>query len=69
MSLPAGVHDAIDRGVIGFDVVKHLVLRRIQRWPARLDMMVYPYLSRASVRSTRHRPTWTCSAVWRALSR
>jgi hypothetical protein len=35
--------------VIGFDAVKHLVLYRIERRPARLDMTVYPYLPRASV--------------------
>ena len=48
----AGVREAIDRGVIGFDAVKHLVLCRIERRPPRLDMTVYPYLPRASVAST-----------------
>ena len=48
----AGVRDAIDRGVIGFDAVKHLVLCRIERRPPRLDMTVYPYLPRASVATT-----------------
>ena len=48
----AGVRDAIDRGVIGFDAVKHLVLCRIERRPPRLDMSVYPYLPRASVAMT-----------------
>ena len=48
----AGVRDAIDRGVIGFDAVKHLVLCRIVRRPPRLDMSVYPYLPRASVALT-----------------
>ena len=48
----AGVRDAIDRGVIGFDAVKHLVLCRIERRPARLDMTMYPYLPRASVAIT-----------------
>jgi transposase len=48
----AGVRDAIDRGVIGFDAVKHLVLCRIERRPARLDMTVYPYLPRANVAIT-----------------
>ena len=48
----AGVCDAIDRGVIGFDAVKHLVLCRIERRPPRLDMTVYPYLPRASVATT-----------------
>ena len=48
----AGVRDAIDRGVIGFDAVKHLVLCRIERRPPRLDMSVYPYLPHASVALT-----------------
>jgi transposase len=48
----AGVRGAIERGVIGFDAVKHLVLCRIERRPARLDMTVYPYLPRASVAVT-----------------
>lgn len=46
----AGVRNAIDRGVIGFDAVKHLVLCRIERRPPRLDLTVSP--SRCS-RSTR----------------
>jgi hypothetical protein len=32
--------------------VKHLVLCRIERRPARLDMTVYPYLPRANVAIT-----------------
>ena len=48
----AGVRDAIDRGVIGFDAVKHLVLCRVERRPPRLDMTVYPYLPSASVALT-----------------
>jgi len=48
----AAVRDAIDRGAIGFDAVKHLLLCRIERRPARLDMTVYPYLPRASVAIT-----------------
>ena len=48
----AGVRDAIDRGVIGFDAVKHLVLCRIERRPPRLDMSVYPYLPHATVALT-----------------
>lgn len=48
----AGVRDAIDRGVIGFDAVKHLLLCRIERRPPRLDMSVYPYLPHASVALT-----------------
>src|SRR5271154_1848353 len=48
----AGVREAIARGAIGFDAVKHLVLCRIERRPPRLDMTVYPYLPRATVATT-----------------
>jgi hypothetical protein len=48
----AGVQDAIVRGVIGFDAVKHLVLCRIERRPPRLDLTIYPYLPRAEVAAT-----------------
>jgi Mu transposase-like protein len=48
----AGVRDAIDRGAIGFDAVKHLLLCRLERRPAKLDLTVYPYLPRASVAIT-----------------
>ena len=48
----AGVREAIARGAIGFDAVKHLVLCRIERRPPRLNLTVYPYLPRASVAMT-----------------
>jgi transposase len=48
----AAVRDAIARGAIGFDAVKHLVLSRIERRPPRLDMTVYPYLPQAHVAMT-----------------
>jgi transposase len=48
----ASVRSAIERGAIGFDAVKHLVLCRIERRPPRLDLTVYPYLPRANVAST-----------------
>ena len=48
----AGVREAIARGAIGFDAVKHLVLCRIERRPPRLDLAVYPYLPRATVATT-----------------
>ena len=48
----AGVRSAIERGAIGFDAVKHLVLCRIERRPPRLDLTVYPYLPHASVATT-----------------
>ena len=48
----AAVRDAIARGAIGFEAVKHLVLCRIERRPPRLDMTVYPYLPQAHVAMT-----------------
>ena len=48
----AAARDAIARGAIGFDAVKHLILCRIERRPPRLDMTVYPYLPRATVATT-----------------
>ena len=48
----AGIREAIARGAIGFDAVKHLVLCRIEHRPPRLDLKVYPYLPRARVAMT-----------------
>ena len=48
----ACVRDAIARGAVGFDAVKHLVLCRIERRPPRLDMTIYPYLPKATVTTT-----------------
>jgi transposase len=48
----AGIKSALERGTIGFDAVKHLVLCRIERRPPRLDMTVYPYLPKAHVAAT-----------------
>jgi len=48
----AGVREAIARGVLSFDAVKHLVLCRIERRPPRLDLKIYPYLPRATVATT-----------------
>ncbi len=48
----AAVGDAIARGAVGFDAIKHLVLCRIERRPPRLDMELYPYLPRAKVATT-----------------
>jgi Mu transposase, C-terminal domain len=48
----AAVRDAMARGAIGFDAVKHLVLCRIERRPPRLDLTIYPYLPRATVATT-----------------
>jgi len=51
-AVAAAARDAIARGAIGFDAVKHLILCRIERRPPRLDMTVYPYLPRAQVTMT-----------------
>ena len=48
----AGVREAMARGVIAFDAVKHLVLCRIERRPPRLDLKIYPYLPQATVTTT-----------------
>ena len=48
----AGIGAALERGTIGFDAVKHLVLCRIECRPPRLDMTVYPYLPKAHVAAT-----------------
>jgi hypothetical protein len=48
----AGIKSALERGTIGFDAIKHLVLCRIERRPPRLDMTVYPYLPKAHVAAT-----------------
>jgi hypothetical protein len=48
----AGIKAALERGTIGFDAVKHLVLCRIERRPPRLNMTVYPYLPKAHVAAT-----------------
>ena len=48
----AAVRDAIARGAIGFDAIKHLVLCRIEQRPPRLDMTIYPYLPKATVATT-----------------
>jgi transposase len=49
----AAVRDAMARGAIGFDAIKHLLLCRIERRPPRLDMTIYPYLPKATVATTK----------------
>jgi transposase len=48
----AAVRDAIVRGAVGIDAIKHLVLCRIERRPPRLDLGAYPYLPKATVATT-----------------
>jgi hypothetical protein len=61
----AGVRDAIERGVIGFDAVKHLLLCRLEHRPAKLDMTVYPYLPRTNVATTTARSYLDLLTGWR----
>jgi transposase len=49
----AAVTDAIQLGAIGFDAVKQIVLARIERRPAKLNLTAYPYLPATEVRTTR----------------
>ena len=48
----SAVKDAIRLGAISFDAVKHLVLCRLEGWPPRLDLELYPYLPKAMVSTT-----------------
>ena len=48
----AAVRDAIMRGAVGVDAIKHLLLCRIERRPPRLDLGAYPYLPKATVATT-----------------
>ena len=47
------VPDALRLGAISFDAVKRLLLCRIEGRPPRLDLDLYPYLPRVSVKTTR----------------
>ena len=51
-TLAAATRDALKLGAIGFDAIKHLVLCRIERRPAKLDLDIYPYLPKADVGRT-----------------
>jgi len=44
--------DAIQLGAIGFDAVKQLVIAKIERRPANLDLCDYPYLPAPNVKTT-----------------
>ena len=55
----AAVKDALRLGAISFDVVKHLVLCRLEGRPPRLELELYPYLPRARVNTTSTRDYMT----------
>ena len=46
------IDNALRMGTISFDAVKHLLLCRIERRPARLDLENYPHLPTAQVATT-----------------
>ena len=46
------VQDALRLGALSFDAVKHLPLCRIEGKPPRLDLDLYPYLPRVTVKAT-----------------
>jgi hypothetical protein len=46
------IKEALRLQAISFDAVKHLVLCRIERRPARLDLTLYPHLPAAEVSLT-----------------
>jgi transposase len=48
----SAIGDALRLGAISFDAVKHLLLCRIERRPARLDLENYPHLPAAQVATT-----------------
>ena len=49
----SAVQDALRLGAISFDAVKHLLLCRLEGKPPRLDLDLYPYLPRVTVKTTR----------------
>lgn len=51
-TVTAAVKDAIERGAIAFDAIKHLTLCRIEQRPPLLDLSAYPFLPRTEVRTT-----------------
>ena len=46
-------HRRSQRRLIGFDAVKHLLLARIEKRPAHLDLSRYPHLPQPFVAATR----------------
>ena len=52
LDVSGAIDDALRLGAISFDAVKHLLLCRIERRPARLDLENYPHLPAAQVATT-----------------
>ena len=55
----AAVKDSLRLGALSFDAVKHLLLRRLEGRPPRLDLELYPYLPRVRVGATSARDYMT----------
>src|SRR5680860_394534 len=49
------IKQAMGLGAVGFDAIKHLILCATEQRPAKLGLMLYPYLPNASVDSTEPR--------------
>ena len=47
------MQDALRLGALSFDAVKHLALCRLEGRPPRLDLELYPYLPRVTVKTSR----------------
>ena len=48
----SAVQDALRLGALSFDAVKRLLLCRLEGKPPRLDLDLYPYLPRVTVKAT-----------------
>ena len=53
------VQDALRLGAVSFDAVKHLLLCHLEGRPPRLDLDLYPYLPRVTVKTTSARDYMT----------
>ena len=53
LQVTVAVREAVKRRLVGFDAVKHLLLARIERRPAHLDLSRYPHLPQPFVAATR----------------
>ena len=50
--LHLAVKGALQMRAVSFDAIKHLLLCRVERRPARLDLDVYPFLPRTNIVTT-----------------
>lgn len=50
--LHLAIKDVLQMRAVSFDAIKHLLLCRVERRPARLDLDVYPFLPRTNIATT-----------------